>query len=134
VIAIHTNVLVRVLIDEPSQAAHIAAARALVADARNVFVSQVVLVETVWVLESAYQLPKAEVLRALDHLLANAAFDLDEESRCAGAIRLFHESNADFADCLILATCRARGLDLYTFDKRLGKLDGAERVLPEGDT
>ena len=67
-IAIDTNVLVRVLIDEPSQAAHITAARALVADAGNVFVSQVVLIETVWVLESAYQLPKAEVLRALDGL------------------------------------------------------------------
>ena len=130
-IAIDTNVLVRVLIDEPSQAAHITAARALVADAGNVFVSQVVLIETVWVLESAYQLPKAEVLRALDHLLANAAFDLDEESRCVAAVRLFHDSNADFAGCLILTGCRARGLDLYTFDKRLSRLDGARRVLPE---
>ena len=130
-IAIDTNVLVRVLIDEPSQTAQITAARALVADARNVFVSQVVLVETVWVLESAYQFLKAEVLRALDHLLANAAFDLDEESRCAAAVRLFRESNADFADCLILTGCRSRGLDLYTFDKRLSKLDGAQRVLLE---
>jgi predicted nucleic-acid-binding protein len=130
VIAIDTNVLVRVLIDEPSETQQITAARALVGDARTVFVSQVVLVEMVWVLESAYQLPKAEVLRALDHLLANAAFSLDEEARCAAAVRLFRESNADFADCLILTCCRERGLDLYTFDKRLSNLDGAERVLP----
>jgi predicted nucleic acid-binding protein len=42
-----------------------------------------------------------------------------------------HEFNADFADCLMLTGCRARGLDLYTFDKRLSTLDGARRVLPE---
>lgn len=129
-IAIDTNVLVRVLIDEPGQEAQISAARALVADAEGVFVPQVVLVETVWVLESAYQLAKAEVLRALDHLVANTAFDLDEASRCSVAVRLFHESNADFADCLILAGCRSHGIDLHTFDKRLSKLDGARRVLP----
>jgi predicted nucleic-acid-binding protein len=133
VIAIDTNVLVRVLIDEPSETAQITAARALVADARNVFVSQVVLVETVWVLESAYQLPKAEVLEALDHLVANAAFSLDEEARCSAAVRLFHESNADFADCLILTTSRARGLELHTFDKRLSKLAGAKRVLTKSN-
>lgn len=128
-IAIDTNVLVRVLIDEPSETVQITAARALVADVRNVFVSQVVLVETVWVLERAYHLSKAEVLRVLDHLVANAAFSLDEESRCGTAVRLFRESNADFADCLILTTCRARGLELHTFDKRLSKLDGAAQVL-----
>jgi len=133
VIAIDTNVLVRVLIDEPSETAQITAARALVADARNVFVSQVVLVETVWVLESAYQLPKAEVLEALDHLVANAAFSLDEEARCSAAVRLFHESNGDFADCLILTTSRAHGLELHTFDKRLSKLAGAKRVLTKSN-
>lgn len=133
-IAIDTNVLVRVLIDEPSETAQITAARALVASAQNVFVSQVVLVETVWVLESAYQMPKAEVLKALDHLVANAAFSLDEEARCSAAVRLFQQSNADFADCLILTTCRARGLELHTFDKRLSKLGGAQRVLPKPAT
>lgn len=58
-IAIDTNVLVRVVIDEPGETVQITAARALVADVRNVFVSQVVLVETVWVLERAYHLPSA---------------------------------------------------------------------------
>lgn len=127
-IAIDTNVLVRVLVDEPSQPGHIAAARALVGTAGDVFVPLVVLVETVWVLESAYGLPKAEVVNALEHLLANAAFTLEEEPRCNEALRVFRDSNADFSDCVILAACRSRGLQLHTFDKRLAKLDGAEQV------
>jgi len=91
----------------------------------------VVLVETVWVLETAYRLPKAEVVHVLEHLLANAAYTLEEETRCNDALRLFGESNADYSDCVILAGCRARGISLHTFDKRLGKLDGAVIVNSE---
>jgi predicted nucleic acid-binding protein len=31
-------------------------------------------------------------------------------------------------DCLIFSNCRARDLELYTFDERLGKLGGAVPV------
>lgn len=127
-IAVDTNVLVRILVDEPSQPVQVTAARALVSHAGTVFVPSVVLVETIWVLESAYGLPKSDVMKALDHLLANAAFTLEEEQRCNAALRLFRESGADFSDCLILAGCQARELPLYTFDKRLTKLTGAMPV------
>jgi predicted nucleic-acid-binding protein len=129
VIAVDTNVLVRVLVDEPSQPEHIAAARSLVSEAGDVFVPLVVLVETVWVLETSYGLPKSDIVQALDHMLANTAFSLEEEQRCSAALRLFRESGADFSDCLILADCRSRDLQLYTFDKRLAKLAGAKPVL-----
>jgi len=131
VIAVDTNVLVRIHVDEPSQPAQVTAARALVSDAGAVFVSLVVVVQTVWVLESAYGLPKSDVVQAMEHLLANAAFTLEEEQRCSAALRLFHESGADFSDCLILAGCQARELPLYTFDKRLAKLAGAHPVTVE---
>lgn len=127
-IAVDTNVLVRVLVDEPSQPDHITAARSLVSEAGDVFVPLVVLVETVWVLESAYGLPKADVENVLEHLLANGAYTLEDEPRCNDALGIFRDSNADFSDCLILAGCRSRGLQLHTFDRRLAKLDGAEQV------
>ena len=85
----------------------------------------------VWVLETAYTLPKADVVLVLEHLLSNAAFTLEEESRCHAALRLFRDSNADFSDCVILAGCRSRGLQLHTFDKRLAKLEGATPVVVE---
>jgi predicted nucleic-acid-binding protein len=129
VIAVDTNVLVRILVDEPSQPVQVTAARALASDAGAVFVPLVVLVETVWVLESAYGLPKSDVVQALDHLLANAAFTLEEEQRCNAALHLFRESGAELSDCVILADCHARELPLYTFDKRLAKLVGAEPVV-----
>jgi len=90
----------------------------------------VVQVETVWVLESGYGSPRANVAQAqaLAHLEVNHAFVAEDEELCHRALELFRSSNADYADCLILSNGRARGLVLYTFDNRLGKRAGAAPV------
>ena len=85
-------------------------------------------VETVWVLESGYGLSKETAVQALEHLEVNQAFVMEDEDLSHRALELFRSSNADYSDCLILSTCRARDLKLYTFDKRLSKLAGASPV------
>lgn len=127
-IAVDTNLLVRIIADDPGQPAQVAAARALASEAKQLFVPLVVQVETVWVLESGYGLDKPTVVRALQHLVVNQAFVLEDEDLSHRALTLFQASNADFSDCVILAGCRDSGLELYTFDKRLGKLAGASLV------
>jgi predicted nucleic-acid-binding protein len=103
---------VQILVDEPSQPEQVGAARALVSEVGKVFVPLVVLVEMVWVLETAYGQPKADIVNALEHLLSNAAFTVDQEQLCSTALRLFRELSTDFSDCLILADCRSRELPL----------------------
>jgi predicted nucleic-acid-binding protein len=129
VIAIDTNVLVRIVVDDPGQPKQVAAARALASDAGQVFVPTVVQVEAVWVLESGYGLPKETILAVLEHLGVNHAFAQEEAERCQRALALFRTTNADYADCLILAGCQTRRLELHTFDKRLSRLDGVARVV-----
>jgi predicted nucleic-acid-binding protein len=134
VIAVDTNVLVRLLVDEPSQPVQVRAARNLATEAGAVHVPVVVLVETVWVLESAYGVDKPRVLAALKHLLSNDAYQLEASQHCAEAMSLFAGNNADFSDCLILAGCRSLGMTLHSFDKRLARLNGAQQVeLPTPD-
>ena len=58
----------------------------------------------------------------------NQAFVLEDEVLSHRALGLFRSSNVDYSDCVILSNCRARNLDLYTFDKRLSKLAGASPV------
>jgi predicted nucleic-acid-binding protein len=125
VIAIDTNVLVRILVDDPGQPAQVATARSLASHANQVFVPLVVQVELVWVLESGYRLDKPSVIEALEHLETNHAFTLEDDATCRSALALYRSSSADYADCVILAACRHRGLPLHTFDKRLGRLQGA---------
>lgn len=50
--------LVRILVDDPGQPDQVSSARALAAEATEVHVPTIVLVETVWVLENSYKLHK----------------------------------------------------------------------------
>jgi predicted nucleic-acid-binding protein len=131
-IAVDTNVLVRILADDPGQPVQVATARTLASEARQVFVPTIVQVETVWVLESGYRLPKATVIEALEHLELNQAFVQENPDACRCALALFRTTNADYSDCLILTGCRHRSITLHTFDKRLSKLEGATPVPASG--
>lgn len=124
-IAVDTNVLIRILVDDPGQPAQAAAARVLASKVGQVFVPLIVQVETVWVLESGYGLSKESVVQALEHLDVNDAFVPENGPLCHDALELYRSSNADYSDCVILSICRTRDLTLHTFDKRLGRLDGA---------
>jgi len=127
-IAIDTNLLVRILVDDPGQAAQVKAARALASQAKQVFIPLVVLVETVWVLESGYKLSKKTIIQALEHIEINQAFVQEDEDLCHRALDLFRSSNVDYSDCVILSTCQSSKHELYTFNKRLAKLKGAVPV------
>jgi predicted nucleic-acid-binding protein len=125
-IGIDTNVLVRVLVEDTEQPHQTQLARALVRSVPQVYVSQIVQVETVWVLESAYQFDKASIIRALEQLSQNEALVLQHADNFLLAVELYRQTSADFADCLILVDHRQLQVPLYTFDKRLSRQIGAK--------
>ena len=125
-IAIDTNVFVRILIDDPEEIAQTQTARNVARTAKQVYVPQIVQVECVWVLETAYRIGKSDILRMLEHVGSNSAFVLQHADCFASAVEMFRTHNADFSDCLILAESHAQEMTLFTFDKRLSKLTGAE--------
>ena len=88
-IAVDTNLLVRILADDPGQPAQVDAARALASQAQQVFVPLIVQVETVWVLESGYGLSKEAVVQALEHIEVNQAFVLEDEDLSHRALGAF---------------------------------------------
>ena len=63
-------------------------------------------------------------------LLNHATLTLQSSDAVAEALVLFRRDPAlGFEDCLILSLARSSGhLPLGTFDRRLGKLDGAETL------
>jgi predicted nucleic-acid-binding protein len=79
-IAVDTNLLVRILADDPDQPTQVDAARTLAIQSQQVFVPLIVQVETVWVLESGYGLSRETVIQALEHLEVNQAFVLEDEN------------------------------------------------------
>lgn len=120
-ITIDTNVLVRVIIEDTGQPEQTKAARNLIKNAESVYVPQIVQVEFTWVLAKTYKVDKATLLNVLEHLLINSTVILQHRDIFKNALDLFKQSQADFADCLILTESQLVKSRLYTFDKRLGK-------------
>jgi predicted nucleic-acid-binding protein len=122
VIAIDTNVLVRYLVaDDQRQAER---ARRLIDSAHEagekVFVGQIVLCETVWVLEGAYRARKSDLLATLQGLLESDLYELERPREVRRASDLFAQGKADFADYLLGQVARADGAAVtYTFDRQL---------------
>jgi predicted nucleic-acid-binding protein len=128
--AVDTNVLVRLLArDDPGE---VAAAESFVA--RGAWVSQLVLVEAVWVLESVYELERAAQARAVAMLLNHRDLTVQDSDVVATALEHFKaRGGVSFSDCLVLEVARKAGhVPLGTFDRDLAKLDGAEPVQSEG--
>lgn len=124
--AVDTNVLVRVLArDDAAQAA-----RAEGFIGTSAWVSQLVLAETIWVLESVYGRTPVQLAAALSLLLAHESLTLQDADVVAAALDHFKRKPAlGFSDCLVLEIARKAGhLPLGTFDKGLAKLAGAKQL------
>ena len=129
-IAIDTNVLIRVLVDDPDAPDQCEQARELLLTHGLAWIAQIVLVETVWVLESVYGFGRAEILNIIERIRENPALELEAADRLDEALALYRDSTADFADSLILVAATQRRLILHTIDRKLGRLNGAQRIVP----
>jgi predicted nucleic-acid-binding protein len=124
--AVDTNVLVRLVArDDPKQ---VSAAEAFVAT--GAWVSHLVLAETVWVLDAVYGLAAGALASAIEMLLEHKDLTVQDADAAAAALDHFRRRpTLGFSDCLVLEVARKAGhLPLGTFDRDLGKLDGAERL------
>lgn len=122
--AVDTNVIVRVLIDDPDEPAQTQAARDLLRDERTVLVPDLVLIEMTWVLCTSYRFSRVMVAKAVQGLIAHGKLKLESESLASAALKLYESSQADYSDCWLLAAMRERGVELVTFDKKLARLEG----------
>jgi len=126
-LGIDTNVLVRFLVRDDE--AQFEKARKLirreVAAGRRVFVNQLVLMETEWVLRSRYAVPKNQIVEAVSGLLNATDVQFEDEPAIEEALFIWKDSVADFADCLIGAKNRRLGCRATaTFDVKAARLPG----------
>lgn len=124
-LGIDTNVLVRFLVRDDE--AQFEKARKLikreVAAGRRIFVNQLVLMETEWVLRSRYDLPKNQIIEAISGLLEADDLQFEDEPSVEEALFIWKDAAADFADCLIGAKNRRLGCRATaTFDAKASRL------------
>ena len=124
--AIDTNVLVRLLArDDPKQ---LASAETFVQT--GAWVSLLVLMETVWVLDSVYEIQPGPLADGVEMLLDHKQLVVQDADLVKAALEKYRKHpELGFSECLILqAACAAGHVPLGTFDRRLAKLKAAHKL------
>jgi predicted nucleic-acid-binding protein len=124
--AIDTNVLVRLVTRDDQK--QVAAAESFIS--KGAWVSNLVLIEATWVFAAVYELTHLEIATAVEMLLHHRDLTIQDSDTVAAALEHYRRRPAlGFSDCLILEAARKAGhVPLGTFDRVLGKLDGAEKL------
>jgi predicted nucleic-acid-binding protein len=124
--AVDTNVLVRLITrDDPRQVA--------VADtfvAKGAWVPYLAIAEATWVLASVYERDPAAIATAVEMLLSHEHLTVQDSEVVAAAVAQFRQQpRVGFSDCLMVEVARKAGhTPLGTFDRALGKVDGAHKL------
>jgi len=124
--AVDTNVLVRLLArDDASQ---LAVAESFVH--AGAWISHLVLLEALWVLDSVYSVEPERIASAVEMLLDHDTLVVQDADVVTAALATHRaRPKIGLPDCLILETARRAGhLPLGTFDRDLAKADGAHRL------
>jgi predicted nucleic-acid-binding protein len=125
-IGIDANVLIRLAMqDDPVQCSKVDLFLASLSLKEVGFISLVTLIESVWVLERRYGLPKSDVVRFVEELLNAPELRLEREAAVNQALQIFKTSAAEFADGLIERVGHHAGCThTVTFDIAASKSSG----------
>lgn len=126
-IALDTDVLIRFLVrDDEAQAAR---ARRLVEKCEQAgdacLVSNPVLCELEWVLDSVYGASRNDVSAMVQGLLSTPAFQVEDAELTQQALQAYTTGKGDLSDYLLGLVGRSRGArTTYTFDRDLRRAEG----------
>ena len=121
-IALDTNILVRYLTqDDPAQsrrATHVI--ESATARGESLFITNVVICELAWVLDSAYQHSPTDIADVLEQLLRVAQFAFEDKNALWQALDDYQRGKGEFSDHLLGRVAHNAGCEhTLTFDRAL---------------
>ncbi|MBC8431545.1 MAG: type II toxin-antitoxin system VapC family toxin [Desulfobacterales bacterium] len=129
--ALDTNVLIRFLTKDDEQQAETIYRLFKQAESgkKEFWVSLLVVLETLWVMESVYEIPRQEILDAINELLLMPILKFEAKSAIQDLVASGRESDLDLSDILIAHSAKFSGCDcVLTFDKRASNFGFFELV------
>ena len=126
---VDTNVLVRHLTGDPANMAD--RATAYLASENELFLTDLVAAETVYVLESFYEAPRTEVAEALRSLVAFESIACVDPAILLRAAEVYETYRIDFAEAYLVACAESTGVGVVaSFDRSLDRVPSIARVEP----
>jgi predicted nucleic-acid-binding protein len=125
-IGLDTNVLVRYIMQDDAKQAPVATRLVESLSPQTPgFVPLVAVVELAWVLSSAYDLNREQLVAAFESVLRAKELVTERAEVVWKALRACQSANADFADCLIAVSATSAGCEkTMTFDRGAAKSAG----------
>ncbi len=126
---VDTNILVRHLTGDPPEMA--ARATAYLTSASELFLVDLVVAETVYVLESFYKVDRAQIAMAMRSLIAFASIVTVDPALLLRAIEVFEIDRLDFAEAYLVANAETSGVDaVASFDRTIDRITTIQRIEP----
>jgi predicted nucleic acid-binding protein len=126
---VDTNILVRHLTGDPPEMA--VRATAYLEAERELLVTDLVVAETVYVLESFYKAPRAQIAAASRSLLALASVVTVDPPLLLRALEVYETAGIDFAEAYLVGCAESTGINrVASFDRSIDRVGTVERIEP----
>ena len=126
---VDTNILVRHQTGDPPAMA--ARATAYLASASELYLADLIVAETVYVLESYYEAPRSQVAVAMRSLIAFDSIVTVDPALLLRAIEVYEIDRLDFAEAYLVACAESTGVGrVVSFDKAIDRVTTVERIEP----
>ncbi|MBV8543943.1 MAG: type II toxin-antitoxin system VapC family toxin [Acidobacteria bacterium] len=124
---VDTNVLVRHLTgDPPAQAKR---ATAFLGDSHELILTDLVLAEMVYVLESFYEIPRTDIARTARSLLALPSIETGDHELLLRTVEIYEILRLDFAEAYLSALAEMSDVKrVASFDRQIDRVKNIERV------
>jgi predicted nucleic acid-binding protein len=126
---VDTNILVRHLTGDPPDMA--ARASRFLAEERDLLLADLVVAETVYVLESFYEAPRAVIAESVRALIAFESVICVDPSLLLRAVEIYEVDRLDFAEAYLVACAETTGVErVASLDRSISRVTTVERVEP----
>lgn len=128
---VDTNILIRFLVgDDERQAEKVYRIFKKIESEKNeLFVPLLVILELIWVLESVYEIKRAEILDSISELLLMPILQFEHQSTLQQFILAAQKNSCDLPDLLIEHSAKKQGCNkVLTFDKKASRYNLFELV------
>ena len=129
--ALDTNILIRFLVRDDEEQADVVYRifRQAESDKSSFFVPSLVLLETIWVLESVYDISRQETIDAIKDLIQMPILEFEAQPAVQKFIHSAQETKTDLPDLLIGQMARFFGCEkVLTFDKKASEFEIFELI------
>jgi predicted nucleic-acid-binding protein len=126
---VDTNVLVRHLVGDPPDMA--ARATAYLRQETGLLVADLIVAETVYVLESFYEVARPEISETMRALITMESVSVVDAPLLLRTLEIYEYDRLDFAEAYLVASAESTNvMQVASFDRSIDRIQSIKRIEP----